>query len=58
MADNELPPRRTGEDYNPFAAPESGLVSKPAATGDMGEAERIRNEHISVEASIRAMARA
>ena len=59
MADFELPPRRRGEDYNPFAAPESELSASPAAPFasaiDMTEAERIRNEHIGAEASIRAI---
>ena len=55
MADFDLPPLRNDDAYNPFAAPESDTPAPAAAPTEIAEAERIRNEHISAEASIRAI---
>lgn len=55
MADFELPPKRFAGNDNPFAAPESDFNPAPASTSDLANAERIRNEHIGAEASVRAI---
>lgn len=55
MADFDLPPLRNDDAYNPFAAPESDTPAPAAAPTEIAEAERIRNEHIGTEASIRAI---
>ena len=55
MADFELPPKRITETDNPFAAPESDSSAPPVAPTELSEAERIRNEHIAAEASVRAI---
>ena len=55
MADFELPPKRFAGNDNPFAAPESDFNAAPASTSDLAHAERIRNEHIGAEASVRSI---
>ncbi|MFM7590857.1 MAG: hypothetical protein ACKO85_03610 [Isosphaeraceae bacterium] len=55
MADFELPPKRNGEIDNPFAAPESDLAGAVYVATGFDDAEQIRNQHISAEASVRAI---
>ncbi|MFM7132397.1 MAG: hypothetical protein ACKO0V_23865 [bacterium] len=55
MADFELPPKRNGESDNPYAAPESDLAGAVYVATGVDDAEQIRNQHISAEASVRAI---
>lgn len=46
---------QTGRNDNPFAAPESDVLTVPPAPTEVDEAEEIRNKYLSAEASVRAI---
>ena len=54
----EIPPRKTSEEFNPYAPPEASLEAEPVelmVIGDLAETEAVRKAHIRHEASIKSI---